>query len=133
MNDFILENGLCRDPLDYIQNECESHNVQGSTDYERQRCFYCQKDRVPINLKDNFSCIEENTMKYFQNKLTLDTNCLLYDNDNDKNYFCMRCKFPTVLHEGTCLTTCPESTTLYKQYLQPYNRDADRANDSYSI
>ena len=33
MKDFVLEGGVCRDPLDYIVNECEYDNVDGTTNY----------------------------------------------------------------------------------------------------
>lgn len=114
MSDFILEKGICRDPLDYIQNECGSHNVDGTVDYERQKCFYCDESRIPINYKDNHLCIEHDILLYRQQKLSLDLNCLIYSKDMNEKYTCIRCKFPKVLNEGSCIDSCPNNKTLYK-------------------
>ncbi len=33
LKDFILDNGVCRDPLDYIELECEVDNLDGLIGY----------------------------------------------------------------------------------------------------
>ena len=72
LKDFVLENGVCRDPNDYIVNECERDNVDGTTDYKQQKCLYCKEQRVPFNYKNTYVCVENDFMKLQQNVQQLD-------------------------------------------------------------
>ena len=62
LKDFILEDGICRDPLDYIELECESDNIDGKTGYSGQMCHYCKENAVPFNYKDSYICVEDSYM-----------------------------------------------------------------------
>jgi len=102
-------------------------------DYERQKCFICGENRIPVNYRDNHLCIEKDIMMYRQNLSSLDANCLIYDQDPNNKHTCIRCVFPKVLHNGTCIDNCPNDRTLYKQVLKYFNKDADRLNESFSV
>ena len=46
-------------------------NVDGYTNYRNQKCHYCKKDRVPLNYKDSYICIESDYMR-FKSNMSLD-------------------------------------------------------------
>lgn len=64
IEDFILEDGKCLDPLDYKRNQCENDTVNGIITYEDQTCNYCMENSVPFNYKDSFVCVENTYMKF---------------------------------------------------------------------
>ena len=133
IEEFILENGECRDPLDYLINQCESNSINGFNSYEDQKCNYCAQNSVPYNFKDSFVCVENEYMKFKQGVTALDPDCLAYNKDMNDNYTCVRCSFGKVVLNGACAAACPETLTLYKQLLKPYNNDGDRIYESFSI
>lgn len=131
LENFVLQNGICYDPVDFFVNECETHNYDGTHNYDQSKCFTCKVNTVPFNYKDSFICVENDYMTMIKD-VSLDSNCLQYIGTLDGVYSCTRCSFPYFLDDGNCVSDCG-AKTLYKQILETFNSDGDRLNESYSI
>ena len=133
--DHVLENGECKDPLDYIVNECEFDNIDGTSSYEKSKCHGCRENSFPMNYKDSYVCVENHYMMKLMNSDVLLNNCLHYKKEHNGEYKCTKCEEGFFVDDGACVQECTtvENGTAYKQMLKVHNLEGDKHNESFSI
>ena len=133
--DLVLEDGACKDPLDYIVNQCEMDNVDGTTSFDDSKCFKCKENTFPVDYSDSYVCVEGNYMMKLMDSEALIDHCLHYNKQADGEYACHKCDDGFYVDAGVCVQSCedPDNATIYKQLLHVHNREGDKHNESFSI
>ena len=129
LQNYILENGSCREPLFHLMKNCDSHTVNGTNNFSQLKCNYCRENTVPLDFKESFVCYEED---YIENQLgvTLVDNCLKYKLFGS-NYKCVSCDKETVLEDGECVEECFD--TLRSHVIQYFKSDGSSTWDNIYI
>lgn len=135
IKDFILENGICRDSLDYIVNECEQDNVDGTVNFSQSKCHMCKQNTFPLSYENAYVCVETHYMTTIRNGVALTTNCTHYAPLANGSYECTRCVDGRYLDNGACVLSCTDAarSTLYRQIIKVSNTDGDKHNESFYI
>lgn len=131
-DNYVLENGACKLPLDIVLRNCDSHNIDGLKNYSQITCNYCKENSLPINYVDNYLCYEND---YIDLKLGFvpDVNCLQYMNVSG-TYKCKKCIKEKYLQNGACVDACSGATsTIHSHALKQHDSDGDGVFDSFSI
>lgn len=135
LKDFTLEDGICRDSLDYIVNECEHDNVDGTTNFANSKCHICKQNTYPLIFKDAYVCVETAYMATLRGAVTLTNECTHYAPLTGGAYECTKCVDGKYLDNGACVASCANAAraTLYKQILKIGNVNGDKLNESLFV
>ena len=134
---YVLDSGKCYEPQEYITRNCEKSNLNGIISSAELKCDYCRPNHVPINYKESFVCQDKSYIKrtYLPPQQQFDDNCLQFTENSNGDLECVRCHDSFVIEGVTCVKSCTNSErmTVYKQYIEVYDKSGDILNDSIRV
>ena len=99
---YYLLNGVCKSIKTYKSVNCAQDNRDGILLLKEYICDYCKENFFPNKILNTLMCFRD---EIIENKIV---RCNKYTSAYD----CLECEEPYVLHNNTCIASCPNGSAL---------------------